>query len=135
MIVPTTVVLKNVGIPSPPARMRLGIVFCYTRSRFIADIVSDVFANLSCRQKQAHAKAVHANVVADRGEIFHAFADQGADQIFRNAAQSEAADHDRGAVGNLTHCLVGAGHNFVHKKEILNEIQELGHGLIEPLNH
>ena len=72
-----------------------------------------------------HAQAVHAHVVADGGEIFDAFADQGADQVFRDAAQAEAAHHDCGAVGDVADSLVSAADYLVHKREILNEIVDL----------
>ncbi len=74
----------------------------------------DVFDNLAGRQQESVAQSVHAYVVADGGEILHAFADQGADQIFRNATQSESANHDGGAIGDVLDGLVGAGYDFVH---------------------
>ena len=71
--------------------------------------------NLAGRQQQPVAQSVHADVVADGGEILHALADQGADQIFRNAAQPESADHDGGAIGDVFDGLVGTGYDFVHR--------------------
>ena len=47
-------------------------------------------------------------------EILGAFADQGADQIFGHAAESEAADHDGGAVEDVADGFVGVGDDFVH---------------------
>ena len=70
-------------------------------------------------------KTINASVIADGGEIFNAFADQGADQVFRNAAQAEATHHDYGAVGDIAYSLVGAADHFVHKRKILNEIVDL----------
>ena len=75
--------------------------------------------NLAGREQQAHAQAVDADVVADGGEILHALADQGANQVFRDATQPEAANHDGGAVEDVLDGLVGAGYDFVHRKFIV----------------
>ena len=71
--------------------------------------------------KQAHAEAVDAGVVADGGEILHALAHQRANQIFGDAAEPEAADHDGGAVENIADGFVGIGDDLIHAKEILTE--------------
>ena len=41
------------------------------------------------------------------------------------AAQTEAAHHDCGAVGYIADSFVGAADHLVHKREILNEIDDL----------
>ncbi len=35
-------------------------------------------------------------------------------QIFRNATQTEAADHDGGAILNVGDCLLKIGNDFIH---------------------
>ena len=81
-----------------------------------AHIGADVFANLSRGQQQAHAEAVDAHVIADGGEILDAFADQGADQVLRDAAQAEAAHHDYGAVGDIADRFVDTADYLVHSE-------------------
>src|SRR5262249_22567698 len=85
------------------------------------NVSSDMFANLPRREQKAHAETVDADVVADGGEILHAFADEGANQVLRNTAESKAAKHYGGAVRNVADRLVGIGNDFVHVKKILNE--------------
>ena len=51
-------------------------------------------------EQQADAGVVGAGVVADDGEVFGAAPVEGGDEIFRNAAESEAAHHDGRAVGD-----------------------------------
>src|SRR5207249_2690638 len=61
------------------------------------------------------------DVVGNRRQVLDVLAHERLDQIFRDAAQAEAADHDAGAVGNIAHRVVGAGHDFVHASMILNQ--------------
>ena len=87
-----------------------------------ADVGSDVTADLSGGEQQAHAQAVDANVVADGGEVLDPFANQCANQILRDAAQAESADHDGGAVEDVVNGLVRIGDDSVHRERILNQI-------------
>ncbi len=64
----------------------------------LADVDAEMLANLSRGEQQAHAEAIHADIVADGCEVLHAFANQGANKVFRDAAQTEAADHDGRAI-------------------------------------
>ena len=66
----------------------------------LADVGRDHLAHLARSQQQADAEVVDAGIVADDGEVLRAAAMQRGDQVFGNAAQSEAAHHDRGAVGD-----------------------------------
>ena len=84
-----------------------------------------------------YAQAVHADVVADGGEILHALANQRANQIFRNTAQPESANHDGRAVEDILDGFVGAGNNLIHRQGILNENHSLRHrtsGTLQLLN-
>src|SRR5580698_2024696 len=81
-----------------------------------ADIASDMSPNLSCSQQEAHRKTVHANVITDRGQILHALANKGSDQVLRDATKSEATDHNGGAIGDVANGLVRVSNNFVHEK-------------------
>src|ERR1700730_7805227 len=81
----------------------------------------DVLANLPCGQQQTIAEAVHSNVITDGGKVLHAFANQCANEVFRDSTQAEASDHDGGSVEDVLDGFVGAGHDFVHKAGILNE--------------
>jgi hypothetical protein len=50
-------------------------------------------------QQRTHAEVIDTGIVADDGQIFGAGGKQGADQVFRYAAQTEAASGDRHAIG------------------------------------
>ncbi len=71
-------------------------------------------ADLSGGEQQTVSQAVHPGVVADGGEVLYAFAYQGANQVFRDAAQSESANHDGGSVEDVFDGLVGVGYDFIH---------------------
>ena len=77
--------------------------------------------DLSRGEQQSVSQAIHAGVIADGGEVLHAFAYQGANQVFRDAAKSEPANHDGGAVKDVFDGLVGVGYDFIHWIRILNE--------------
>ena len=46
---------------------------------------------------------------------FDAFADERGDQILGNAAQTEAAQHDRRAIFDIGHSVICAGHSLIHR--------------------
>ena len=73
-----------------------------------ADVGGDHFFDLAILEEKADAEVVDAGVVADDGEIFGAFAADGSDQIFGDAAEAEAAHEDGGAVGEIGDGGVGA---------------------------
>jgi hypothetical protein len=73
-------------------------------------------ANLSGGKQQPHAEAVDADIVADGSEVFHTLTNQGPNQIFGDAAQTEAADHDDSTVEHVANSFIGTGNDFVHKK-------------------
>ena len=62
--------------------------------------------DLSVGEKQSHALAIDAGVVADGRQVLRALCVQGADQVFRHAAKSETADHDAGAIEHVANGLV-----------------------------
>ena len=78
-------------------------------------VSADVPANLTRCKKQPHAKAVHADVVADGSQILAALAYQGAYQIFGDATQAEPANHDGCAIENVFYRFVRVGDNLVHR--------------------
>src|SRR6185437_6565921 len=80
-----------------------------------ADIAADVALNLACVEEQSHAKAVDSDVVANGVEVLHAFAHQGANQVFGDAAETEAAHHDGGALKDVLNGLVCTGDDFIHR--------------------
>ena len=86
-----------------------------------ADIGSNVFANLTGGQQQTVAQPVHPGVIADGREVLYPFADQGTNQILRDSAQPESADHDGRAIEDIFDGFVGAGNDFVHRQEILKQ--------------
>src|SRR5581483_6277712 len=103
-----------------PLRGKLKIDFLLKhhllQQSIFADIAAYVTRNLPRCQQQAHSVSVHANVIADGGEILRSFANESSDEILRNTAQTEAADHDGCAVRNVADGFIGTGYNFVHRK-------------------
>src|SRR6266852_1098483 len=81
-----------------------------------AHVGGNHFLHLALLEKQADAEVVYARVVANDGEVFCAFAANGGDEIFRDAAQTEAAHENGRAVGELFDGGVGGNDAFVHKK-------------------
>ena len=64
----------------------------------LADVGGHHLFHLPGGEQNPHAEAIHARVVADDGEAFHAAVVQRGDEIFRNAAQPEPARSDRHVV-------------------------------------
>jgi len=73
-----------------------------------------VRCDLTGVKQAAGSIAVDADVVGDGVEIFDAFAHQGGDQIFGDAAEPEASEHDGGAIVDVGDGLVGGGDYFIH---------------------
>jgi glycosyltransferase involved in cell wall biosynthesis len=86
-----------------------------------ADVGSDVLLDLSVREQEAHAEAVNARVVADRGQVLRALRGERANQVFGHPAKAKPADHDGGAVEYILNRLFSAGNDLVHSDVILNE--------------
>src|SRR5689334_15009107 len=86
----------------------------------LADVGADMLLDLAGVEKLAQTKFVHARVIGDGGQVFYALADQGINQIGRNAAQPKPADHNHAAVGYVANGLISAGNDFIHKQKILN---------------
>ena len=98
-------------MPAPPARMRSASVPCGLNSSsslpdeveagenlVLADVAGDHLLDLAGLQQHAQAQAVDAGVVGDDGQILHARFAHGLDQRLRDAAEAEAAGHQRHAV-------------------------------------
>ena len=64
----------------------------------LADVGGHDLLHLPGGEQNPHAEAIHARVVADDGEAFHAAVVQCGDEIFRDAAQPEPARGDRHVV-------------------------------------
>ncbi len=64
----------------------------------LADVRSHDLFHLSGGEQNPHAKAIHARVVADDGEAFHAARVQRGDEVLRYAAQPEPARGNRHVV-------------------------------------
>src|SRR6267378_1595112 len=79
-----------------------------------ADVRGDHFLDLALLEQKANAEIVDARVVADDGELLGAFAADGGDEIFRDAAETEAAHENSGAVRQLLDGRVSRGDAFVH---------------------
>src|SRR5579875_3108932 len=65
-------------------------------------------------QHQPHAKSIDTHVVADRVQALYAQPHQRRNQIFRNTAETEAAQHDRRARRNIGYRRIGALKDLVH---------------------
>ena len=74
----------------------------------------DLF-HLASGEQNAHAEIIHARVVADDGEAFHATVMQCGDEIFRDAAKTKPARGDRHVVVEETgERGLGVRVNFAH---------------------
>ena len=82
----------------------------------LAHVAADVRDDHSRLQHQPHAEAIDAHVVADGVQSGHAAADQRSDQVLRNAAKPEAAEHDGRAGGNIGDCFIGGVNDFIHPR-------------------
>ena len=80
----------------------------------LAHIGGDHLLDLALLEQQADAKIIDAGVVADDGEVLRALAADGSDQVFRDAAEAEAAHQNGRAVGELGNGGVGGSDAFVH---------------------
>ena len=98
-------------MPAPPARMRsaqgalrveleleLAGKVELLEQLVLADVGRDHLADLAAFQQQAEPGAVDPGVVGDHREVLDAGRDHGVDQHLGDAAQAEAARHDRHAV-------------------------------------
>src|ERR1019366_7361434 len=68
----------------------------------LADVTALVGADLSGVEHEAESKLVNANVVADGVEVLDAFLHQRPDEVLRNPAQPESADHDARAIVDIS---------------------------------
>src|SRR5579872_3299713 len=62
----------------------------------------------------AEPAAIDADVVGDGGEIAQPLAHQGVDQVLRNAAEAEAAEHEGCAGGDVMDRLIGGSKDLAH---------------------
>src|SRR6266568_5594861 len=97
----------------------------------LADVGGDHFFDLALLEKQADAEVVYARVVAHDGELFCAFAANGGDEIFRDAAEAEAAHENGRAVGELFDGGVGGSDAFIHSM-LRSDRGSLLHPALEP---
>jgi hypothetical protein len=71
---------------------------------------------LASLQKHADAKIVHAGVVADDDQVLGALAPHRLDKVFRNTAETKAADEDGHAITKIGEGVVGGSEALVHGK-------------------
>ena len=64
----------------------------------LADIARNHLPDLAAGQKDPQAEVVHAAVVGNHGQVLHAHLADARDQVLGDAAEAEAARHDRHAV-------------------------------------
>jgi hypothetical protein len=106
-------------MPAPPARMRSANVPC----GFNSNCNSPLVTSCSILQQQSDTEAIDTRVIADDGQILRTLAANGRDQIFRDAAQAEAAHEDGCAILELFDGGVGRGDAFVHEcSEVRGEV-------------
>ena len=80
----------------------------------LADVAALVRLDLPGGEHQAQAEVVDADVVADGVQVLDAFFHERRDQVLRNAAQPEAADHDGRAIVDVVDRLIGVRNYLVH---------------------
>src|SRR5262249_17291244 len=78
------------------------------------DVGRNHLLDLMRAEKHPGAKLVHAGVIADDREISGPAGVKFPDEVFRNPAKPEAADHDRRYVGDERDGFVRARDYFVH---------------------
>lgn len=83
-----------------------------------AHIAAYVFFNLAALEQYAETEFVHPGVITNGGEVLYALAIQGEDEVFGNSTESEASNHDAGAVLDIANGFVGRCHDFVHREEL-----------------
>ena len=79
----------------------------------LSDVTAFVTGDLVVVEKNAQAELIDADVVADGVQAGDSAMHQGANQIFGNPAQAEAAQHDFVACANVGHGLRGGLKYFV----------------------
>ena len=89
----------------------------------LADVGGHHLADLPVREKQAEPPVVDAAVVRDRGQVPDAAADERGDQVLGDAAEAEAADDERRAVGHVRDRRVRGRNDLVdHRGPIINDV-------------
>jgi hypothetical protein len=104
--VPTPVLVKKAGIPAPLGERPLRVEFQLQlagqiqlgEQLVLADVGADHLPDLPAGQQHAQPEVVDAAVVGDHGQVLDARVADRRDQVLRDAAQPEAARHDRHAV-------------------------------------
>src|SRR5205807_2719757 len=81
--------------------------------RVLADVRRDHLADLPGLQQQAEAPVVDTGVVRDAGQILHPALDERVDEILGDAAEAEAADDERRAVGDVAHRITRGRNDLV----------------------
>ena len=95
----------------------------------LADVGGHHLLHLPGGEQNPHAEAIHARVVADDGEAFHAAVVQCGDEIFRDAAEPESARGDcHVVVQQAGQRRRGVGVNFAHVEGNLTTDSTDGHG-------
>jgi hypothetical protein len=74
-----------------------------------------VRCDLTGVEQAAGSVTVDADVIGDGVEVLDALAHQRSDQIFGNAAESEAAEHDGSAIVDIGDGFIRAGDDFIHR--------------------
>src|SRR3989454_1361684 len=85
----------------------------------LSDVGGDHLADLPRPEQQAEPVVARAGVVAHHREILRPLALQRLDQVFGDAAESEAADHQRGPVGDVQDRLVRVADDLVHGRVLV----------------
>src|SRR3984893_116094 len=91
----------------------------------LADIAGDHLPDLPALQEDAQAFVGGATVVRDHGQVLHALAVDGGDQVLRVAGEPEPAGHDHSAVLHVADRLVGVGDPLVHLDPVRSTINAM----------
>ena len=70
-------------------------------------------ADLAVLEHDAEFAFARAAIVADRGDVFHAFARKRLNQIVGKTRAAESAKHNARAIANIRDCRVQTIHNFL----------------------
>ena len=79
-----------------------------------ADVGRDHLFDLLVLEQIADPEVGHAGVVADAGKVARPLVPEGQDEILGDAAQTEAGQHDGGAIRDVPNSLCGILDDLVH---------------------
>src|SRR5258707_1812596 len=99
-------------------RIQLHLQFAAQNKLFeqlvLANVGRNHFLNLTILQQQADSEVVYPGIVTNHSQVLGAFATHSANEIFRNAAETEATHQNRHAIAQVGDGGVSGSDAFIH---------------------